>query len=184
MKNLRLMIQGAWVHARRVAIITIAMGLIPLSGHTQTIDIQSPWARASVPGQYVSSVYMKLLAASGARLVGVSTPVAATARLHEMRFDGTVMHMREITDGVYLPAGRTVELTPNSIHIMLTELKHPLQKDTHFKLALIFEDAQGGHFKREILVPVFAIGESSAGPTSTTSLPVVLDHAGMHTSRK
>ena len=39
---------------------------------------------------------------------------------------GNVMQMRELKDGLAIPAHGEVKLTPGGYHIMLTGLKHPL----------------------------------------------------------
>jgi copper(I)-binding protein len=53
-----------------------------------------------------------------------------------------------------LPAGKAVELKPGSFHIMLMDLKTPLQKETTIPLTLVFKDAIGVESKAEIKVPV------------------------------
>ena len=50
-----------------------------------TVDVRDGWVRQSVPGQSGTGAFMKLTAPTGARLVGISTPAAGVAEVHEMK---------------------------------------------------------------------------------------------------
>lgn len=109
---------------------------------TPAVRVEQGWVRPSVPGQQGTGGYMKLTARERQRLVGVSTPVAAVAEIHEMKMDGDVMRMRPA--GVLeLPAGRTVELKPGGLHLMLMDLKQPLPAGSSVPLTLVLRDARG-----------------------------------------
>lgn len=51
------------------------------------------------------------------------------------------MVMREMADGLALPAGETVSLDPGGYHVMLLDLVEPLETGDEFELTLDFEDA-------------------------------------------
>lgn len=51
------------------------------------------------------------------------------------------MTMREMADGLPLPAGETVSLAPGGYHIMLIDLVEPLATGDEFELTLDFERA-------------------------------------------
>jgi copper(I)-binding protein len=55
--------------------------------------------------------------------------------------EGSVMKMRELSDGLEIPPGATVELKPGSYHIMMTTLARPFTKGDFVKASLIFEKA-------------------------------------------
>ena len=124
-----------------------------VSVHAQTVEVREAWARATVQGQKASGAFMKLSAKDGTRLIGVSSPVAGVAEVHEMKMDGDVMRMRAIA-GLDLPAGQTVELKPGGYHVMLLDLKTALRKDSSVPLTLIFKDAKGAESKVEVSLPV------------------------------
>ncbi len=119
----------------------------------QNVEVTDAWARATVQGQQATGAFMKLTAKEGTRLVAVSSPVAGVAGVHEMALDNNVMKMRAIA-GLDLPAGKAVVLKPGSYHIMLMDLKTPLQKDTTIPLTLVFKDAKGVESKTELKVLV------------------------------
>ena len=81
---------------------------------------------------------MTLQAADGAKVVGVSTPVAGTAEIHEMKMEGNVMRMRAVPS-LDLPKGQSVQLKPGGYHVMLMDLKQPLSKDTTVPITLKVE---------------------------------------------
>jgi copper(I)-binding protein len=100
------------------------------------------WVRATVPGQQVAAGYVKLRSDEPAALVGVRTPAAGHAEIHEMSLQNGVMKMRPVQK-IPLPAGRTVELKPGGYHLMLMELPHPLQAGDKVQLTLTVEGKSG-----------------------------------------
>jgi len=52
-----------------------------------------------------------------------------------------VMKMRELTEGLPVPADGSVKLEPDSYHLMLTNLKEPLKEGDEFSGTLTFEKA-------------------------------------------
>jgi periplasmic copper chaperone A len=128
--------------------------LMVSSAWAQNVSVQSAWARATVQGQKATGAFMTLTAKTDTKLVGVSTSVAGVAEVHEMKMDNNVMQMRALPDGLALPAGKAVALQPGGFHVMLMDLKLPLQKDTTIPLTLRFKDAKGMESNLEIKVPV------------------------------
>ena len=102
------------------------------------LDVKSAWARGTVPAQQVSGAFMELTSKAGAVLVGVTTPVAEEAEVHEMRLEGGVMKMRA-APRLDLPAGQTVSLKPGGYHIMLIGLKQQLKAGESIPLTLKIE---------------------------------------------
>lgn len=136
-------------------ILTLLLSsLMVSSAWAQNVSVQSAWARATVQGQKATGAFMTLTAKTATTLVGVSTSVAGVAEVHEMKMDNNVMQMRALPDGLPLPAGKAVALQPGGYHVMLMDLKLPLQKDTTIPLTLRFKDAKGVESNLDIRVPV------------------------------
>ena len=139
-------------------IVHLAGALLAVSLSTalwaQTVDVKDAWVRATVPSQKASGAFMKLTAKEGLKLVGISTPVAAVAEVHEMKMEGDIMKMRAVSGGLDLPAGTAVELKPGGYHVMLMDLKATLVKDSRIPMTLVFKDAKGAESKMELKVPV------------------------------
>ena len=75
------------------------------------------------------------------RLTGASSNVADKLQIHEMSVVNGVMQMRELADGLPVPADGSVVLKPGSYHVMLIGLKQPLTVGETFPLTLKFEKA-------------------------------------------
>lgn len=146
-------------HQFLIAALALAAGAL----HAQTVDVRDAWARATVPGQKATGVYMKLTARESVRLVGVSSPVAGVGEVHQMKLEDGVMMMRPM-DALELPAGKTVELRPGGYHMMLLDLKAPLAKDGTVPLTLTFRDAKGRQNQLELQVPVAQTAPGAQAP--------------------
>ena len=134
------------------------LACVALMGVAQAqVSVTAPWVRATVPAQKSTGAFMHLLSAGGARLVGVSSPAAASVELHQMEMKGEMMQMRQV-DGIDLPAGKGVNLANGSFHIMLVGLKHQLKVGETVDITLL---VQGKDKKRQSLtvkVPVKPLG--------------------------
>jgi copper(I)-binding protein len=118
---------------------------------TPSVEIDHPWARATLAGTKTGAAYMTFVNKGDAddHLVGASTPVAEKAELHEMVLDNGVMKMRPIAS-LDLKPGSTTVLAPGKYHVMLIGLKHPLKPGDTFPLTLKL--AKGG--ERQVTVAV------------------------------
>ena len=160
---------------RSIATAVCVTGLAFTSwAQAQNVEVQNAWARATVQGQKASGAFMTLTAQTPGRLVSVSSPVAGVAEVHEMKMDGDVMKMRALANGLELPAGKPVELKPGGYHVMLMDLKLPLQKDTTIPVTLVFKDAKGVETKKELKLPV-----SQTAPTGAAGAAAAPAH-GAH----
>lgn len=75
------------------------------------------------------------------RLTGGSTKVAGQVQIHTVDMAGGVMRMRQLADGLEIPAGGSVTLKPGSFHVMLMQLKQPLKQGETVPLTLTFDKA-------------------------------------------
>jgi copper(I)-binding protein len=126
-------------HLIAVALTTVCA----INAFAQNVTVTDAWARATVQGQKATGAFMKITAKDNVKLVGVSSPVAGVAEIHEMKMDKDVMKMSALPNGLDLPAGKAVELKPGGYHVMLMDLKAPLAKDTTVPLTLTLQDAKG-----------------------------------------
>jgi copper(I)-binding protein len=127
------------------------------------VKVEAGWVRPSVPGQQGTGGYMRLTAREGQQLVAVSSPLAGVAEVHEMKMDGEVMRMRAVGN-LELPAGKTVELKPGGLHLMLMDLKQPLTVGSSVPLSLVFRDQRGVESRIETRLLVSPAAPDSAAP--------------------
>ena len=133
---------------RHIATAVFALAISNLAAPTyatepapQTVTVSAAWARATPPGMAVAAVYLTLVGGSQAdRLVGADTPRAAMAQIHVVSEAEGMARMRP-TEGVDVPAHKSVALAPQGTHIMLMDLPRPLVAGERFPLTLQFEQA-------------------------------------------
>ncbi len=105
--------------------------------------IMHPWSRETTANATVAAGFMSITnnGAEDDRLVAATAAISDTVQLHNMTMNGDVMEMVELKDGIVIPAGKTVELKPKSLHVMFLNIKsHPKLGD-EFKGTLTFEKA-------------------------------------------
>ena len=140
---------------------------VPAAGKTSAaVKVEQAWVRPSVPGQQGTGGYMKLTAREGLRLVGAESSVAGVAQFHQMKMEGNVMTMRA-AGAIDLPAGKTVELKPGGLHLMLMDLKQPLATGTSVPLTLVLQDGRGTESRVETLLLVSAAPPAAGQATET-----------------
>ena len=136
---------------RLTKVVTVAAIAVTLPGHADLaskfkigeITIETPWSRATPGGAKVAVGYLTIKndAASPDRLVSVKADIADRAGIHEMSMADGMMKMRELTDGLPIPAHGSVALDPASYHLMFQGLKRPLKEGETFPVTLNFEKA-------------------------------------------
>lgn len=137
----------------KLKVLTATLLLVSSALHAQNVEVSNAWVRSTVQGQKGTGAFMNITAKDGAKLVGVSSPVAGVAEVHEMKMEGDIMKMRALPV-LDLPAGQTVQLKPGGYHLMLMDLKQPLSKGSTVPLTLRLQDAQGIETRLEVSVPV------------------------------
>ena len=142
----------------------------------QPVQVTDAWVRATVPGQKGTGAFMKITAKEGMRLVGISSPVAGVAEVHEMKMENDIMKMRALP-ALDLPAGKTVELKSGGYHVMLMDLKQVLAKDTTVPLTLIFKDAKGLESRMDLKVPVAVSAPGAQAGSGKAAKAAEHDHS-------
>mgnify|MGYP000140310943 FL=1 len=106
-----------------------------------SLTLTEGFAFATLPNQPVAGGFMTIANTGEAddRLVAASSDIAAVMQIHTMAMDGDVMVMREMPDGLPLPAGETVVLQPGGFHIMFMQLNGPLVEGETVPVTLTFE---------------------------------------------
>lgn len=120
-----------------------------VSAHAQSssdghrIQIKDAYARATMKGMPVGGAFMHIMNEGDVddRLISAKSNVAETTEVHEMVFEGDIMKMREMADGLAIPKKDMVELKPGGYHIMFIGLKAPLIEGEGYPLSLFFEKA-------------------------------------------
>lgn len=149
--------------AAAVALVTIAVVLLwprkaDVAFRKGDIVVSAPWARATPGPVRIGVAYMTIANRGDApdRLLRIETPVAELAEPHTTVMENGVMQMRPVESVALLP-GHMVRFAPGAMHIMLVDLKAPLEEGGRFDMRLIFERAGG----LDIQVPIMGAGASA-----------------------
>ncbi len=143
-----------------VAAALVALVAVPAAAQ---VAVSDAWVRGTVAGQKATGAFMRLTPLADMALVAAASPTAKVVEIHEMKQEGGVMKMNAV-ERVALPAGKTVELKPGGVHVMLMDLAQPLKEGDTVSLALTFEDKAGKKQTVEVKASVRAL---TAGAPAT-----------------
>lgn len=130
------------------SLLSAALLALALAGGVQSADktdlrFGNAWLRATPPNAKVAGAFLSIenTGKSGDRLIFASTDVAASVEIHEMTMQGDMMQMRQLTEGLAIPAKQTVVLKPGGIHLMLIAPKQAIAEGRKVAITLVFEKA-------------------------------------------
>jgi len=107
------------------------------------LHLTKAWARSTPKAAPTGGGYLTIENTGTAddRLVSASSPAAKRVEVHRMWMDGDVMRMKELENGLPLPAGKSVELKPGGYHLMFMRIEKPFLVGETVKVTLTFEKA-------------------------------------------
>jgi len=143
-----------------------------------SIHIAQPWARATPKSASAAAAYLTITNNGNAadRVICASSDDSAQCQIHTMTMDDGVMKMRPVEGGLEIAPGQTITLKPSGLHVMLTELKHPLEPGKTAEATFTFEKA--GTVK--VAFPVLALGAPSPGAAPSGGNSMMMEnHGGM-----
>jgi periplasmic copper chaperone A len=108
----------------------------------EAIEISNAWAPPTHAGQDVAAVFLTLKANQDASLVKIETPAAGSVEIHQMSMDKGIMKMRKI-DSFALLANHSYTFSPEEFHLMLFDLKKPLEIGKNIDLTLHLKTKSG-----------------------------------------
>ncbi len=138
---------------RRLSIFCLMLITACAQADHHNVGVSDAWIRAGSPGQKVGAAYMTLQSQQTASLIKAESPVAGMIEIHTMTMENDVMKMRML-DNLPLPAGKPVALKPGGLHLMLFDLKQPLEAGLETELTLHFKGDDGRVFSQKITIPV------------------------------
>jgi copper(I)-binding protein len=105
------------------------------------ISVSDAWVQAMPPSQTTSAAYMTIANNSPKEVVLVSatSDIAGTTEIHQMSDMNGMMNMAMVAN-VHIPAQGKVTLKPGGYHIMLIDLKNPVNKGDIVPITLHFQD--------------------------------------------
>jgi copper(I)-binding protein len=165
----------------RAAIVALALTSFATTAHAADYDVGSihiaqPWARATPKGASAGAAYLTITNSGTAadRVSCVSSDDSAQCQIHTMTMDNGVMKMRPVEGGLEIAPGQTITLKPSGLHVMLIELKHPLEQGKAAEATFQFEKA--GTVK--IAFPVLAFGAPTPGAAPSGGGSMMMENRG------
>ena len=128
------------IQSLSAAALALGLAFSALAAAPSTLIIDQAWVRATPPNAAVAGGFLRIANAGKAddTLLGAETDAAQRVEIHEMSMRGEVMEMRRLTAGLNVPAGKTVELKPGGLHLMLIKPARPLAEGQQVTLTLRF----------------------------------------------
>jgi periplasmic copper chaperone A len=125
------------------------------------LELHHPHSMATLPNAPVAGGFLTIVntGKEADRLIDASSPAAGEMQIHEMAMEGEVMKMRQLPNGIEIPAGGTVELKKGGLHVMFMQLKHGFKEGDMIKATLVFEKAGSV----DVEFSVDAMGKEQAG---------------------
>ncbi len=122
-----------------------------------TLEISGFWTRAMLPAQPAAGGFLTVTntGKEDDRMISVTTTRAGKSEIHEMAMVDNVMKMRQLADGLVIPAGGTVELKPGGYHLMFLEVPERFEEGQTVPVTVTFEKAG----KVDLVLPVKSMQE-------------------------
>jgi copper(I)-binding protein len=122
------------------------------------VEITSAWLREPPPGAKSMAGYLAIqnFEKDEDRLLEVKSSVAKRVEIHEIQYEGGMSRMREMENGLPVPAKGSVMLEPGGYHLMFIEPRGKLKLGDAVPLVLFFE--KFGKYEVDLLVKSDAPG--------------------------
>ena len=110
------------------ATVLIATGAAAHEYKVGALDIGHPWSRPTPKEANIAGGYLTITNKGKAadRLIGGTSPVASQIEVHEIVDVDGMAKTRPLANGIEIKPGKTVELKPGALRIVLLGLKEPL----------------------------------------------------------
>ncbi|MFH2134403.1 MAG: copper chaperone PCu(A)C [Pseudomonadota bacterium] len=110
---------------RRFLFLVLALLIAPQAFAARDVIVDKVWMRESVPGQTAATVQLNLYVTRDAKLLGVSSPLAAGGEIRHIMKRGGKMQQRTLRD-LKLSGHSNTLFGERGLYLMLTGLKQPL----------------------------------------------------------
>lgn len=127
-------------------VLALSALLFTLPALADSVKVDNAWVRATAPSQQVAGAFMDLTADADMTLVAAESPAAKVVELHTMTMENGVMVMRPLKE-IALPKGKTVNLKPGGMHVMLIDLNGQIKDGDKTPVTLTVRGADGKQSK-------------------------------------
>lgn len=114
------------------------------------VTVSDQWAKAATGGMTAVFATLKNSGTKEVTVESASSPASAAVELHEVVGDPGSATMRPKEGGIAIPAGGSHILAPGGDHIMLMDLRGPLQPGSEVEVTLTFKDGSSLPFSAQV----------------------------------
>ena len=127
--------------------VVLSFGSPEANAGTRNSDLkfERGWIRVTSSGHPMAAGYITI-SNNGSKdvvLVSVSSTIAKMVELHETTFHNNVIKMRELKNGIKIPANGIIHLKPKGLHLMFKGLKTKIKEAKSYKVKFIFLNGNG-----------------------------------------
>lgn len=122
----------------------------------EVLSIVDPWVKAADSGMTAAFGTLINNTDSEVTIVSAATPASPEVELHEVVGSGDKTVMREKDGGITIPARGRHQLEPGGDHIMLMDIKDPVQPGSQVPFTLTLKD--GSQIEFTAVAKAFAGG--------------------------
>ncbi len=135
-------------------ILGLMLSGLALAGASEQISVANPYIRQAPPSAPATGAFMVLKnnGNTDVRLLKVDNPVSRLTELHTHTHEDGMMKMRPVA-GIDIKAKGETALQPGGFHIMLIDLKAPLQEGESVPLTLTFDDGSNLQVDAKVVRP-------------------------------
>ena len=133
------------------------------------ISVEHAYIRSSIPGTTITSSYMTIenKGEKTVTLLGASSKISSRIEIHQHSMSDGMMRMRQL-DSIDINAKQHIVLQPSGLHLMLFDIKQPLQAQQKVELTLNFSNKS----PVTIQVPVYSPLQEKKAQKAAANLAV------------
>lgn len=132
-----------WLTAALAVVGLVACGQVEHHIRIGEIEVTLPWSREIPSSAPVAAGFLSIRnrGSQDDRLLAVRSDAAERVEIHEVRHEDGMARMRQLVDGLPLPAGSTIELKPGGYHLMFITPGRGFVAGNQIKATLVFANA-------------------------------------------
>ena len=141
---------------KNFSVLAAGLGLcaLAIAADADRVSVVDPYVRLAPPNAMATGAFMVIRNAGerDVRVVRASNPASRITELHTHLHENGVMKMRPVP-AIDIKAGGEAVLKPGGLHVMLIDLKTPLQEGGRLPITLEFADGSSLRVEAPVVRP-------------------------------
>lgn len=126
-----------------------------LAAAADQVEVHQPYVRLAPPNAPAAGAFMVIrnTGSKDVKVVKADNPASRVTELHTHLNEAGVMKMRQVP-AIEIKAGGEALLQPGGLHIMLIDLKAPMQEGDNIAITLGFDDGSSKQVDAKVMRPL------------------------------